>query len=80
VVTLPSVKAHGEVVSSTVIRREVTEGDVTQAGRLLGRPFVLTGEIVGGTGTGANSRSRRLICAPNRSFCPQQAYTSLEPA
>jgi len=52
VITLPSVKAHGEVVSSTVIRREVAEGDVTQAGRLLGRPFVLTGEIIGGTGTG----------------------------
>ncbi len=52
VVTLRSVEAHGEVVSSTVIRREVSDGQVTQAGRLLGRPFVLTGEIVPGTGTG----------------------------
>ena len=52
VVTLPAVEAHGEIVSSTVIRREVSEGEVTQAGRLLGRPFVLTGEIVPGTGTG----------------------------
>ena len=52
VITIPPVVAHGEVVSSTVIRREITEGDVTQAGRLLGRPFVLTGSIVSGTGTG----------------------------
>jgi len=53
VVSIPPVMAHGEVVSSTVIRREITEGEVTQAGRLLGRPFVLTGSIVSGTGTGS---------------------------
>jgi riboflavin kinase/FMN adenylyltransferase len=52
VITIPPVVAHGEVVSSTVIRREIAEGDVTQAGRLLGRPFALTGSIVSGTGTG----------------------------
>jgi len=52
VIVLAPVAAHGEVVSSTVIRREIAAGDVTQAGRLLGRPFVLTGEIVRGTGTG----------------------------
>jgi len=53
VVDIPPVMAHGEVVSSTVIRREITEGEVTQAGRLLGRPFALTGSIVSGTGTGS---------------------------
>jgi riboflavin kinase/FMN adenylyltransferase len=53
VATIPPVEAHGEVVSSTVIRREIAEGEVTQAGRLLGRPFVLTGSIVSGTGTGS---------------------------
>jgi phosphoribosyl 1,2-cyclic phosphate phosphodiesterase len=53
VITIPPVVAHGEVVSSTVIRREIADGDVTQAGRLLGRPFVLTGTIVKGTGTGS---------------------------
>ena len=52
VIAIAPVAAHGEVVSSTVIRREIAAGDVTQAGRLLGRPYVLTGEIVAGTGTG----------------------------
>lgn len=52
VVTLPPVVYRGEVVSSTIIRREVAEGDVSHAARLLGRPFVLTGEIISGTGTG----------------------------
>src|SRR3989440_15824 len=49
---LPPVVYRGEVVSSTIIRREVAEGDVSHAARLLGRPFALTGEVVSGTGTG----------------------------
>src|SRR6476660_6055605 len=52
VVVIPPVEYHGEVVSSTIIRREVAEGDVSHAGRLLGRPFALTGEVVPCTGTG----------------------------
>jgi len=46
VVIIPPVECHGEVVSSTIIRREVAEGSVSHAGRLLGRPFALTGEVV----------------------------------
>ena len=53
VVIIPPVVCKGEVVSSTVIRREIAAGDVTHASRLLGRPFALTGEIVTGTGTGS---------------------------
>jgi riboflavin kinase/FMN adenylyltransferase len=53
VASIPPIMAHSEIVSSTVIRREIAEGEVTQAGRLLGRPFVLTGSIVSGTGPGS---------------------------
>jgi riboflavin kinase/FMN adenylyltransferase len=53
VAIIPPVEYHGEVVSSTIIRREITAGDVSHAGRLLGRPFVLSGQVVGGTGTGS---------------------------
>jgi len=49
---LPPVVYRGEVVSSTLIRGEVANGDVSHAARLLGRPFALTGEIITGTGTG----------------------------
>jgi riboflavin kinase/FMN adenylyltransferase len=52
VIVVPPVVYHGEIVSSTVIRREVAAGNVAHAARLLGRPFVLTGEVVSGTGTG----------------------------
>ena len=52
VVVHPAVTLDGEVISSTLIRKFVAEGDVRHAARLLGRPFSLTGEVVSGTGTG----------------------------
>jgi riboflavin kinase/FMN adenylyltransferase len=70
VITISPVKAHGEIVSSTVIRREVTDGDVSQAGRLLGRPFVLTGEIVKGTGTGSKFTFPTLNLRPEQELLP----------
>jgi phosphoribosyl 1,2-cyclic phosphate phosphodiesterase len=53
VVVHEPVMVRGEIVSSTRVRRLIAEGKVTQAGRLLGRPFALTGEVVAGTGTGS---------------------------
>jgi len=70
VITLSPVSAHGEVVSSTVIRREIAAGDVTQAGRLLGRPYVLTGEIVRGTGTGRKFTFPTLNLKPEQELLP----------
>ncbi len=52
VVVHTPVVIDGEIVSSTLIRKQIAEGDVTRAARLLGRPFVLTGEVVAGSGTG----------------------------
>lgn len=70
VVALPPVAAHGEVVSSTVIRREIAGGDVAQAGRLLGRPYVLTGDIVSGTGTGRKFTFPTLNLKPDQELLP----------
>jgi riboflavin kinase / FMN adenylyltransferase len=39
------VEVDGEVVTSTAIRGLVAEGDVRRAGRLLGSPFELRGEV-----------------------------------
>ena len=44
----PPVCYGGETVSSTRIRRLITEGRLQQAGELLGRNFVLTGVVVDG--------------------------------
>lgn len=42
----------GQMVSSTVIREAISRGDVRRAGRMLGRYFSLTGEVVKGEGRG----------------------------
>ena len=46
------VVVDGKIVSSTMVRKLIAEGDVTRAARMLGRAFALTGEVVAGTGTG----------------------------
>src|SRR5271154_4965946 len=66
VVVHTPVVQEGEVVSSTLIRKLVAEGDVTHAARLLGRPFVLRGEVVPGAGRG------RTITFPTLNLKPVQ--------
>jgi len=70
VVILPPVIYRGEVVSSTIIRREVAEGDVSRAARLLGRPFALTGEVITGTGTGRRFTFPTLNLAAEQGMLP----------
>lgn len=67
---LPPVIYRGEVVSSTIIRREIASGDVTRAARLLGRPFVLTGKVVSGTGTGRKFTFPTLNLAAEQELLP----------
>jgi len=70
VVIIPPVVYRGEVVSSTIIRREVAAGDVSHAARLLGRPFALTGEVVSGTGTGRRFTFPTLNLAAEQELLP----------
>jgi phosphoribosyl 1,2-cyclic phosphate phosphodiesterase len=70
VVIIPPVVFRGEVVSSTIIRREVAVGDVSHAARLLGRPFALTGEVVRGTGTGGRFTFPTLNLVPEQELLP----------
>jgi riboflavin kinase/FMN adenylyltransferase len=70
VVVIPPVVYRGEIVSSTAIRKEITAGDVSCAACLLGRPFVLTGEVVCGTGTGRRFTFPTLNLAPEQELLP----------
>jgi riboflavin kinase/FMN adenylyltransferase len=70
VVVHPPVVLCGEVVSSTLIRKLVGEGDVAHAARLLGRPFALTGEVVKGTGTGRKFTFPTLNLRPEQELLP----------
>lgn len=63
---VPPVVVRGTLASSTAIRYALHEGRVTDAARLLGRPFTLSGEIHAGTGQG-----RRLV-VPTLNLAPQQ--------
>lgn len=70
VVVHTPVALNGEIVSSTLIRKQIAEGDVTHAARLLGRPFVLTGELVRGTGTGRKFLFPTLNLKPDQELLP----------
>jgi len=70
VVILPPVIYRGEVVSSTLIRKEIANGDVSRAARLLGRQFLLTGEVVSGTGVGRRFTFPTLNLAAEQSLLP----------
>lgn len=52
VAVAPAVELEGEVVSSSAIRRRLTDGDVEGAARMLGRPYRLSGVVVRGDGRG----------------------------
>jgi riboflavin kinase/FMN adenylyltransferase len=49
----PLVVIRGRMVSSTAVRELVNTGDVSAACRMLGRPYALEGEVVGGFGIGS---------------------------
>ena len=72
VVVLPPVICRGEVVSSTLIRKEISGGDVTRAARLLGRQFVLTGEVISGTGAGQRFTFPTLNLSAEQELLPRR--------
>jgi riboflavin kinase/FMN adenylyltransferase len=72
VIVIPPVTYRGEIVSSTCIRKAIGEGDVSYAARLLGRPFVLTGEIVKGAGIGRKFTFPTLNLKPEQEMLPAQ--------
>ncbi|MCC7176079.1 MAG: bifunctional riboflavin kinase/FAD synthetase [Bryobacterales bacterium] len=52
-VVIPAVKMRGRVISSSAVRRLIEAGEVSQAARLLVRPYALEGEVVSGRGIGS---------------------------
>ena len=52
VTVVPPVVVDGEIVSSTAIRKALSDGDVHKVKRLAGRSFSLRGHVVAGAGRG----------------------------
>lgn len=70
VVIYPEMRLRGETVSSSTIRRLLSEGHVSRARHLLGRPFAITGNPAAGRGYGTRYTVPTINLA---------AYTELAP-
>jgi riboflavin kinase / FMN adenylyltransferase len=68
---LPLVELRGERISSSRIRELLAEGRVGIAGRLLGRPYSVTGRIVPGLGVGKQQTVPTLNLAPVEEQLPK---------
>jgi len=69
---IPAVSCRGMRVSSSGLRQLVTAGDMTHAGRLLGRPYALEGEVVAGYGVGAKKTVPTLNLAAHAELLPKE--------
>jgi len=69
---VPPALLDGLPVSSTRIRRVLKEGDVPLANRMLGRPYSLSGEVVGGASRGAKLgfRTANVLVRAERKLIP----------
>ena len=79
--TVPLTTLDGNPVSSTSIRRAITEGDLAWPGRALGRRYVVEGTVVPGAGRGrdlgfptANLRTPARILLPGRGVYAGRAH------
>lgn len=69
---VPPVVLDGEVISSSAIRQALAQGDMEKAGKSLGRPFSLSGQVVHG-----DKRGRNLgFPTTNLDINPEQALPS----
>jgi riboflavin kinase/FMN adenylyltransferase len=65
-----AVTLRGQLVSSTALRHLVDKGKVSQAARLLGRPYALEGEVVSGRGVGSKQTVPTLNLATQTEVLP----------
>ena len=73
------VEIGGHAVSSTQIRRAVMGGDLASAGRLLGRPYSVSGRVVKGAGRGRTIGIPTINIAEvpgNKLFPPDGVYAA----
>jgi len=69
--TLPIIKLRGHRVSSSQVRHFLSEGRVENAGRMLGRPYTVSGNIVTGEGVGHKKTVPTLNLGPVEQQLPK---------
>jgi riboflavin kinase/FMN adenylyltransferase len=74
-VGVPAVQIDGEIVSSTAIRAAVENGDLSRAGRLLGRDYSVLGTVIRGDKLGRSlGFPTANLSAHNEQFPPNGVY------
>jgi riboflavin kinase / FMN adenylyltransferase len=67
---LGAITLRGRLVSSTTLRHLIDQGRVSEAARLLERPYALEGEVVAGRGVGSRQTVPTLNMAPDAEVLP----------
>ncbi len=71
-IVVPFAERHGEIVSSTAIRKRIESGDVSSAKDFLGRPFSITGTVMRGKGLGHTWGFPTInLSLPENGVCPR---------
>jgi riboflavin kinase / FMN adenylyltransferase len=68
---LAPITTRGEVISSSAIRKHLSEGRVARAARLLGRYFSMEGDIIAGQGIGSKQTVPTLNILPGEEIVPK---------
>src|SRR5271166_1200630 len=68
---VPTVACRNRIISSTEIRRAIQSGKMTQAWRMLGRPYSLDDEMVSGAGIGSKQTVPTLNLDTKAEVLPQ---------
>ncbi len=75
VIAVPPVKINGEIVSSTLIRRAIEDGQLASAAQYLGRPYTILGTVVSGLEIGRTiGFPTANLSAHNEQFPPNGVY------
>ncbi len=70
VIVIPPIKVDGEIVSSTLIRENITRGNMNKVFKFLGRHYSIAGEVESGRKVG------RVLGFPTANIIPEE-YTAL---
>ncbi|MFH0846805.1 MAG: bifunctional riboflavin kinase/FAD synthetase [Chloroflexota bacterium] len=76
---IPPVMVVGEIVSSTLVREALAQGDMKKVAELLGRPLSLRRRVIAGNGRGARLGfpTANLEVEPEQALPPDGVYASL---
>jgi riboflavin kinase/FMN adenylyltransferase len=69
---------NGEIVSSTLIRKAIADGDITRVTRMLGRPLSLHGKVTSGhhRGTGLGFPTANIVSSARQALPPDGVYVT----